>query len=108
MIVPLKDNVLKRGVSCRSKEEVKKEEEGGGGGGGGERKRKRNEKEFVVEISFPCRVQTTGKQRSFILTQLPLPDTVVDLWRLVAESDVSMIVSLGGETDRFEVIKSMK
>ena len=102
MIVPLKDDVLKRGVSCRAKGEVKKEEEGG------KRKRKRNKKEFVVEISFPSRVQTTGKQRSFILTQLPLPDTVVDLWRLVAGSDVSMIVSLGGETDRFEVIKSMK
>ena len=60
----------------------------------------------VNTIGFPCRVQTNGQPRSFILTQLPLPDTVVDLWRLVAGSDVSMIVSLGDETDEFEVIKT--
>ena len=51
-------------------------------------------------------MQTSGQPRNFILTQLPLADTVVDLWRLVAGSDVSMIVSLGDETDEFEVIKT--
>ena len=51
-------------------------------------------------------MQTSGQPRSFILTQLPLPDTVVDLWPLVAGSGVSMIVSLGDETDEFEVIKT--
>ena len=30
-----------------------------------------------------------------LLTQLPLPDTVVDLWRLVESFDVTTIVSLG-------------
>ena len=30
-----------------------------------------------------------------LLTQLPLQDTVVDLWRLVESFDVTTIVSLG-------------
>ena len=60
-------------------------------------------KEFVLEISFRFRVQTTGGQQRFTLTQLPLLDTVVDFWRLVAGNDVNMIVSLGCETDEFEV-----
>ena len=60
-------------------------------------------KEFVLEISFRFRVQTTGGQQRFTLTQLPLLDTVVDFWRLVAGNDVSMIVSLGCKTDEIEV-----
>jgi len=67
---------------------------------------KRKETKVCFINRFPCCVQTNGQPRSFILTQLPLPDTVVDLWRLVAGSDVSMIVSLGDETDEFEVIKT--
>ena len=54
-------------------------------------------------LSFRCRVQTLGERRRFILTQLPLPDTVVDLWRLVAGNDVNMVVSIGCETDDVEV-----
>ena len=46
MIVPLKDHVLKRGVSCRLKGEVKKEEEEEEEEAGGkERKKERKRKE---------------------------------------------------------------
>ncbi|XP_025107111.1 receptor-type tyrosine-protein phosphatase alpha-like isoform X2 [Pomacea canaliculata] len=35
----------------------------------------------------------------WILTQLPLPDTVVDVWRLVQGAGITTIVSLGPEAD---------
>ncbi|XP_025108261.1 receptor-type tyrosine-protein phosphatase kappa-like [Pomacea canaliculata] len=35
------------------------------------------------------------KRRGLIMTQLPMPDTVVDMWRLVDGLDINTIVSLG-------------
>ena len=40
-------------------------------------------------------IQQAYKQnRSFIITQMPLPDTVTDFWRLVHDQSVSTIVML--------------
>lgn len=38
-----------------------------------------------------------------MLTQLPLPDTVVDLWRLVESREVNTIVSLGAKDEDMTV-----
>ncbi|XP_025108251.1 receptor-type tyrosine-protein phosphatase kappa-like [Pomacea canaliculata] len=40
------------------------------------------------------------KSQGLILTQLPLPDTVVDMWRLVDSWDVNTVVSLGHKDQR--------
>lgn len=37
------------------------------------------------------------------MTQLPLPDTLVDFWRLVYGNDVTVIVSLGSPNEKQEV-----
>ena len=48
-------------------------------------------------------LQTLGDSRGYLLTQLPLADTMVDLWRLVIGSKVNLIVSLGSDADESEV-----
>ncbi|XP_025108223.1 receptor-type tyrosine-protein phosphatase kappa-like isoform X3 [Pomacea canaliculata] len=40
-------------------------------------------------------VSSFRKSQGLILTQLPLPDTVVDMWRMIDGWDVNTIVSLG-------------
>lgn len=35
-------------------------------------------------------------KEQFIVTQTPLPNTVIDFWRMVAEKEVKVIVSLNG------------
>ena len=42
-------------------------------------------------------------RRGLLLTQLPLPDTVVDLWRLVESREVNTIVSLGAKVEDMTV-----
>ncbi|KAK7476517.1 hypothetical protein BaRGS_00032265 [Batillaria attramentaria] len=42
-------------------------------------------------------VKTLFANRGCILTQLPLPHTLIDIWRLVTGYDVNTIVSLGSE-----------
>ncbi|XP_070193878.1 receptor-type tyrosine-protein phosphatase epsilon-like [Littorina saxatilis] len=54
--------------------------------------------EYINAVFMP----TLQRQEGYILTQLPLSDTIVDLWRLVAGHDVSTIVSFGGEMDEVE------
>ncbi|XP_070192173.1 receptor-type tyrosine-protein phosphatase mu-like isoform X2 [Littorina saxatilis] len=49
--------------------------------------------DYINAVMMP----TFTEQQGSILTQLPLRDTMVDLWRLVAGSHVSLIVSLGSE-----------
>ncbi|KAK7089830.1 hypothetical protein V1264_024400 [Littorina saxatilis] len=42
-------------------------------------------------------------RKGLLLTQLPLPDTMVDLWRLVEGCGVNTILSLGGQQDHTAV-----
>ncbi|XP_070192179.1 receptor-type tyrosine-protein phosphatase epsilon-like [Littorina saxatilis] len=49
--------------------------------------------DYINAVVMPTFTEHQGS----ILTQLPLRDTMVDLWRLVAGSHVSVIVSLGCE-----------
>lgn len=51
--------------------------------------------ELYCWLAFTFCCQTLTDARGSILTQLPLPDTVQDLWRLVESCDVRNIVSLG-------------
>ena len=46
-----------------------------------------------------CIVQSFKVRRGLLLTQLPLPDTLVDLWRLVEGCEVNTIVSLGSKDE---------
>ena len=50
-----------------------------------------------------CLVQSFKVRRGLLLTQLPLPDTVVDLWRLVESREVNTIVSLGAKDEDMTV-----
>lgn len=43
----------------------------------------------------------------YVITQSPLPATIVDLWRLVYDHDIDVIVSLNSPVDEKEV-KSVK
>jgi hypothetical protein len=54
----------------------------------------------VVFLSIP---QSFKVRRGLLLTQLPLPDTLVDMWRLVEGCGVSTILSLGGKDDASKV-----
>lgn len=48
-------------------------------------------------------MQSFKARRGLLLTQLPLPDTVVDLWRLVESREVNTIVSLGAKDEDMTV-----
>lgn len=39
----------------------------------------------------------------YVITQSPLPTTIVDLWRLVYDHDIDVIVSLNSPVDEKEV-----
>lgn len=39
----------------------------------------------------------------YVITQSPLPATIVDLWRLVYDHDIDVIVSLNSPVDEKEV-----
>lgn len=52
---------------------------------------------------FCLKLQSFADWNGWILTQLPLPDTVVDVWRLVQGAGITTIVSLGPEADSPEV-----
>lgn len=39
----------------------------------------------------------------YVITQSPLPATIVDLWRLVYDHDIDVIVSLNSPVDKKEV-----
>ncbi|KAK7473807.1 hypothetical protein BaRGS_00034975 [Batillaria attramentaria] len=58
----------------------------------------RGRNQYINAVYMPTFSDACGS----ILTQLPLPDTVVDLWRLVDGNDVRIIVSLGSELDEAE------
>ncbi|XP_025107080.1 receptor-type tyrosine-protein phosphatase kappa-like [Pomacea canaliculata] len=51
----------------------------------------RGRNNYISAVFAPTLIDARGS----ILTQLPLPDTVQDLWRLVESFDVTNIVSLG-------------
>lgn len=39
----------------------------------------------------------------YVITQSPLPATIVDIWRLVYDHDIDVIVSLNSPVDEKEV-----
>ena len=47
--------------------------------------------------------QTFRDTKGRLVTQLPLPDTLVDFWRLVYGNDVTIIVSLGSLNEKQKV-----
>ncbi|KAK7101801.1 hypothetical protein V1264_020126 [Littorina saxatilis] len=53
----------------------------------------KNRSDYINAVLMPSFKEQLGS----ILTQLPLRDTIVDLWRLVAGSKVSLVVCLGSE-----------
>ena len=59
----------------------------------------RTQSPFYV-FSMP---QTFRDSKGRLVTQLPLPDTLVDFWRLVYGNDVTSIVSLGSPNEKQEV-----
>jgi len=53
----------------------------------------------VITCLFIC--QSYRRRSGFIITQMPLPHTVIDLWRMVFEHDCATVVMLNpcDETD---------
>ncbi|KAK7476502.1 hypothetical protein BaRGS_00032250, partial [Batillaria attramentaria] len=58
----------------------------------------RGRNQYINAVFMPTFVATHG----CIATQLPLPHTMVDMWRMVAGNGVTTIVSLGSEVDGSE------
>lgn len=56
-------------------------------------------KELYFFTKFAFTLQTFKEELGYILTQLPLPETAIDLWRLIDGDNVTTIVSLGPVTD---------
>lgn len=47
--------------------------------------------------------QSLKPDMDYVITQSPLPATIVDLWRLVYDHDIDVIVSLNSPVDEREV-----
>jgi hypothetical protein len=54
-----------------------------------------------------CISQSFRQQRGMLLTQLPLADTLVDLWRLVEGFHVSTIVSIGSAEEEKKKVRCL-
>ena len=49
-------------------------------------------------------VQSYSRKNAFLVTQMTLPSTVVDLWRLVYDHQCTSIVMMDHETEHDEVL----
>ena len=55
---------------------------------------------FIIYLQFKCYLlQTCLNKSAFLLTQMPLPHTVTDFWRLVYDQHVSTVVMMNNISD---------
>ena len=54
-------------------------------------------------LSKPLLFQGYGDRDSYVITQMPFPDTMKDIWRILDDTGISTIVMMNMVDDTYEV-----
>lgn len=60
-----------------------------------------------LDMRLNCSFQSLQPAVDYIITQSPLPATIVDLWRLVYDHDIDVIVSLNSSDEEVENLMNL-